>query len=197
MRQQVRVLGRRLPDVSSIAASTSRARKHSSMRDFIEPASERDVERPLSDLTGCHRPVAVQYVFATSRLNLSGTPAATTEAGPKGAAERRSSTTQANAAGSIKSDTMETTMKLFLTASFLAAALGSSAALAQTGTLPLQSPAERQVLQTDRAIRRELQQTQQEDQQMLQHDQTQSEINQLRLQNHQHEMFGPSVRYGR
>jgi hypothetical protein len=88
-------------------------------------------------------------------------------------------------------------MKPFLTASFLAAALGSTAALAQTGTLPLQSPAEREGQHLDRAIQQELQQTQQENQQMLQHDQIQSELNQLRLQNQQHEMFGPSVRYGR
>ena len=84
-------------------------------------------------------------------------------------------------------------MKPVAIALFVAAAFESTAAIAQTETLPLQSPAERQVQQTNRAIQQELQQTQQENQQTLHNDQFRSEIDRLRLQNQQHELLEPGI----
>jgi hypothetical protein len=85
-------------------------------------------------------------------------------------------------------------MKPAFIALFVAAAFESTVAIAQIEPFPLQSPAERQVQQTNRAIQQELQQTQQENQQTLQNDQIQSEIDRLRLQDQQHEILGPGIR---
>ena len=108
--------------------------------------------------------------------------------------EDRCSAIQDNAAGSFKFNSMEINMKPAFIALFVAAAFESTVAIAQIETLPLQSPAERQVQQTNRAIQQELQQTQQENQQTLQNDQVQSEADRLRLQGQQHEISGPDIR---
>ncbi len=69
-------------------------------------------------------------------------------------------------------------MKPLVIAAVFTGTLASTAAIAQTETLPLQSPAESQWQQTNRSLQRE-------DQQIQRNEQTQFDNNQLRLQEQQ------------
>jgi hypothetical protein len=84
---------------------------------------------------------------------------------------------------------MEAKMKPFVIVSLFVATLASTASIAQTATLPLQSPAEREVQHADSALQQKLQQLQQSEQNQFERNQV--ETNQLRRENQPNATIGP------